>query len=271
MILDVLISTIYVDGIERVARMNLPEIDGVRYIVSWQMPGKAEVPASLKRHDISVFPHESKGLSVNRNYALSKAEGDICLVADDDLIYTPQMLRCVTAAFERNPGIDLALFKIESPDGKRYADHEYDLSRAPRYFYVTEVEMAFRRESVKGKIFFSPKIGLGSDTGEVLAGEGEMFYFTAMKKGLKCRFFPEVIAIHEGVTTGACKNLSAGVERSKGVFIYMKHRHSWLPRIIVNALREHKHGRCRVDKALLYLWQGVAFARRNFNADGTDR
>lgn len=269
MSLDVLISTIYKEGIERVASMELPVVDGVRYVVSWQMPGNAVVPSALRRGDISVFPHETKGLSVNRNYAISKSTADICLVADDDLRYTPQMLRRVIAAFERNPDVDIALFKIESGDGKRYADHEYDLSSPPRFFYVTEVEMAFRREAVAGKIAFSPRLGLGS--GEILAGEGEMFYFSAMKKGLKGRFFPEVIAIHAGETTGARKNQPKGVVKAKGVVIYMKHRRSWLPRIMINALREHKHGRCRVDKALLYLWQGVAFARRNFNADGTDR
>ncbi len=269
MILDVLISTIYEEGIERVARMALPEVDGVRYIVSWQMPGNAAVPERLKRGDISVFPHETKGLSVNRNYALSKSTGDICLIADDDLKYTPQMLRRVIAAFERNPEIDLAMFKIESSDGKRYADYEYDLSCPPRYFYVTEVEMAFRREAVVGKIAFSPKLGLGS--GEILAGEGEMFYFAAMKKGLKGRFFPETITVHHGLSTGVRKNQPAGVVKSKGVAIYMKHPHSWLPRIIINALREHKHGRCRVDKAFVNLLQGVMFARHNFNADGSDR
>ena len=270
MTLDVLISTIHEDGIERVALMELPHVEGVRYIVAWQMPGDAVVPVSLAdRDDVAVFPHESVGLSVNRNYALSKASGDICLVADDDLKYTPDMLLRVISAFERHREIDLALFKLDSNDGKRYADYEYDLENAPRFFYVTEVEMAFRRESVQGKIAFSPKLGLGS--GDILAGEGEMFLFAAMKQGLKCRFFPEVITKHDELTTGARKNQPAGVVKAKGVIIYMKHRYSWLPRIIINALREHKHGRCRADKALIYLWQGVDFARRNFNPDGSDR
>ncbi len=270
MTLDVLISTIYEKGIERVALMDLPKVDGVQYVVSWQMPGDAVVPPSLKcRGDITVYPHESVGLSVNRNYALSKSTGDICLIADDDLKYTPEMLLRVIRAFERHPEIDLALFKFESDDGKRYADYEYDLNNPPRFFYVTEVEMAFRRESVQGKIAFSPKLGLGS--GRVLAGEGEMFFFAAMKRGLKGRFFPETITVHNGPTTGVRKNQPAGVVRAKGVVIYMKHRHSWLPRIIVNALREQKHGRCFAGKAFIYLWQGVAFAHRNFNPDGSER
>lgn len=269
MTLDVLISTIYKDGIERVAQMNLPEVNGVRYIVSWQMPGTENVPSTLIRPDISVCPHNTKGLSVNRNYALSKSTGDLCLIADDDLIYTSEMLLRVIAAFERHSEIDMALFKFDSDDNKRYADYEYDISSPPRFFYVTEVEMAFRRKAVQGKISFSPKLGLGS--GEILAGEGEMFYFTAMKKKLKGRFFPEIIACHKGITTGVRKNQPAGVVKSKGVVIYMKHPCFWLPYVIINALREHKHGRCRVDKAFVYLCQGVLFARRNFNSDGTDR
>ena len=38
MTLDVMIVTIGADGIKRVAAMNLPEVEEVRYIVSWQMP-----------------------------------------------------------------------------------------------------------------------------------------------------------------------------------------------------------------------------------------
>ena len=37
MTLDVLISTCGSNGIERVAQMQLPQVDGVAYIVSWQL------------------------------------------------------------------------------------------------------------------------------------------------------------------------------------------------------------------------------------------
>lgn len=269
MTLDVLISTIYPEGIERVARMDLPKMDGVKYIVSWQMPGTATIPSQLNREDIFIYPSETRGISVNRNLAISKSSADICLVSDDDLRYESQMLQHVMDAFESYPEIDLAMFKFEGSDNKRYADYEYDLSNPPKFFYVSEIEMAFRRSSVQGKIEFCPKISAGTD--EILSGEGEMFLITAIKKGLKGRFFPKVIAIHDGESTGVRKNQPPGVVKAKGMVIYMKHQRFWLPHIIVNALREHKHGRCRVDKALVYLCQGAMFARRNFNPDGTCR
>lgn len=45
--LDVLICTYTPDGIRRVAGMNLPALEGVTYIVSWQEHADAPVPDSL--------------------------------------------------------------------------------------------------------------------------------------------------------------------------------------------------------------------------------
>lgn len=267
--LDVLIATIYPEGIERVAGMALPHLDGVRYVVAWQKPGSTSVPEELKREDVLICPHDSIGVSRNRNYALSKSTADLCLIADDDLDYTSEMLLAVIDAFEHHPEIDIAMFKMDGPDNKVYCEDEFDLANPPRYFYVSEVEMAFRRCSVAGRVSFSPLISLGS--GQVLAGEGEMFLIRALHHGLKGRFFPKVITYHPGISTGHRKNQPGGVVMASGMIIYMKHPHTWFPRIIKNALSKHRHGLCRADKALFYLWRGVEFARRNFNLDGSER
>ncbi|MDE5915852.1 MAG: hypothetical protein K2G71_04680, partial [Duncaniella sp.] len=53
--LDVLIATHTPEGILRVADMNLPVVDGVRYIVSSQDHRDAEIPMALEtRHDVTV-------------------------------------------------------------------------------------------------------------------------------------------------------------------------------------------------------------------------
>lgn len=267
--LDVLIATIYPEGIERVAGMALPHLDGVRYVVAWQKPGSTSVPEELKREDVLICPHDSVGLSRNRNHALERSTADLCLIADDDLDYSPEMLQTVIDTFENHRDIDIATFKMECPDSKRYSDEEFDLGKPPRGFYLSEVEMAFRRESVAGRVSFCPLLGLGS--GCVLAGEGEVFLIQALRNGLKGRYFPKVITRHPTLSTGNRKNQPGGVVMAAGVIIYMRHPHTWFPRIIKNALSKHRHGLCRADKAFFYLWRGVAFARRNFNLDGSER
>ena len=69
--LDLALITFGPDGIRRVGAMNLPRIDGVHYVVSWQCGGDAAVPASLIRPDISVCRTQSRGAAVNRNNAIA--------------------------------------------------------------------------------------------------------------------------------------------------------------------------------------------------------
>lgn len=50
--LDVAISTYQPQGLQRVADMNLPQVEGVRYVVSWQQHGGARIPEQLLRNDV---------------------------------------------------------------------------------------------------------------------------------------------------------------------------------------------------------------------------
>lgn len=104
MTLDVLISTID-RGIHSAARVPIEPIDGVRWIVSWQMTGdeSPELPPELRRPDVLVDTTRERGLSRNRNNALRLATADICLIADDDVTYTREGLLAVIDAFERHP------------------------------------------------------------------------------------------------------------------------------------------------------------------------
>ena len=89
--LDILISTIGT-GVEAIPRMLLPERQGVRYVVSVQHTCPASevtIPQELtSRPDVTVVLLPGKGLSRNRNNAISMASADICLIADDDCRYT---------------------------------------------------------------------------------------------------------------------------------------------------------------------------------------
>ena len=90
MTLEVEICTYGLDGLQRVAQMTLPPVEGVRYRICMQNPDCAavELPEALRRPDVDFFQHPTRGLSVNRNVALDRAEADIILIADDDLHYT---------------------------------------------------------------------------------------------------------------------------------------------------------------------------------------
>ena len=67
--LQVLICTIGAEGIGRVVDSSHPEVEGVEYLVSWQLPdGDMDVPEALVvRDDVKVCKVNNRGICRNRN------------------------------------------------------------------------------------------------------------------------------------------------------------------------------------------------------------
>ena len=254
--LDIAISTYTPDGILRVEKM-LPEAHPhVRYVVSWQQHGNAEIPERLKkRNDVEIHRLDKKGLSNNRNNALDHCHGDIIYIADDDLILKPDLPRIITEAFEQNPGVDLITFQIEHLK-KTYPEKSCWLSLPmPKNYYVSSVEIAIRRQRL-GNLRFYPELGLGSS--KMQCGEEEFFMISALKRGLKAKFISEVVASHPQATTGAGN--SPGILRGQGFVMASMYPFSSLLRIPLKSLRNKKEGKSSFFTSLRYLFSG-AFLR----------
>ena len=102
--------------------MLIPRREDVCYLVSWQLcdARDAQVPESLERDDVRVVRLEGRGLSRNRNHAIDNAQGEICLIADDDLEYYGCNLGRVIECFEHNQQLDIATFRYDTaPDKKK--------------------------------------------------------------------------------------------------------------------------------------------------------
>lgn len=261
--LEILICTIG-SGIDRVATMLMQQRDDVSYLVSWQVPSLAEVvvPEELRRDDVRVVLLEGRGLSHNRNNALDNARGDICLIADDDLEYSEDSLGKVIECFEMNPQIDIATFCYDSlEDKKEYPNYEFDLSRFPKGYYISSIEIAFRRNSVQGKLRFDEHFGLGSPV--LLAGEENVFVHDALTMGLKGRFFPITIVRHNHATTSVRECGERGLVMANAAYLHVayRHDHMWL-RAVLMAWRVSRAGKLPFMKASKWVWEGIAYAKR---------
>lgn len=138
------------------------------------------------------YDFQEKGVGLNRNNALHRAEGDICLLADDDVMYAAGYEQMILAAFQRYPEADLIFFNIESPSGeKRTLDpraKRVTLRNCGRY---GAVRIAFRRMSVvKNAICFNQLFGGGC---MFSAGEDTMFIRACLHKGLRAVAVPDCI------------------------------------------------------------------------------
>lgn len=255
--LEVLICTCRPDGIVRVAQMGLPRVGGVGYLVSWQEPGGAALPAELAgREDMRVVTLDGLGLSRNRNNALRHATGEILLMADDDVRYFADQLRAVIATFDQNPEVDYASFRYSGLDGKRYPREETDLSASlPRGFYQSSIEIAFRREKA-ASLYFNEDFGLGAPL--FAAGEEELLLLRARSLGLRCRFFPLTISVHPEQSTGVAAP-TEGSLRARGVVVALRYPLGWPLRFLAGAWKSAKTAAQRFT-ALRCQLQGAHYA-----------
>ena len=75
---------------------------------------------SYREHRAVYLNFAERGVGLNRNNALMRADGDICLFADDDMVYHDNYVQTVTDAFKAHPDADVILFNLEEPVPARY-------------------------------------------------------------------------------------------------------------------------------------------------------
>lgn len=269
MTLDIIIATLGEEGIRRVEGIVLPVHPLIRYVVGWQNDGDTEIPESLRREDIQVIQHATRGLSLNRNVAIEHAQGDICLIMDDDETFTLGQMLNVIRCFEERKYADIILFRFTGNEAspKYYPKKEYVLKEKPaKFHYVNEIEIAFRRCSVQGKVRFNELMGLGAPV--VHCGEGEAFIFTALRKGLTCVFVPIDIASHPQDSTYLKKIEDKGILMGTGVMIYLYNPQDWWMRMPVVAYRLHRNKKRPFLRGLYELYLGQKYCKAHFTSLG---
>lgn len=275
--LEVLISTFGAEGLRRVASMELPSMPEVSYLVSCQSPGhdSLPLPCELMREDIKVVFTPSKGLSINRNHALSHSSAPICLIADDDLSFTPDAFKRIISVFHDHPALDVATFEYTGADGsfeKSYPPFPFPLSAPAKGYFVTSFEIAFRRLSViDSGVRFNENFGLGAPV--YGSGEEELWIRDLLDAGLNGHFYPYVIASHRGgPTTGLRLMASPHVLRASGAVIKRLYPSTAFLRVLLKAWRSSRATgvSCRLCmRHLLYgWWQATIHYKKLFHANG---
>jgi len=253
--LDVTVSTWQPEGIKRVAAMHLPEVDGVRYVVSWQNHENSPIPTELMRGDIKIVRFGGSGLAANRNNAIKYSSAPIVLIADDDLKYTSEQLQAVINTFDQYKNVDLATFRYNG-DNKHYPDESCPIRRdLPKGFSISAIEIAMRRNCFE-KIKFDVRFGLGAE--RLRLGEDDKLLLDAVRANLNCRYFPITIATHHGPTTGYRPISDAGTVQASGCLIRGWYPLSWPLRIPLKAWRMWKSG-SRFWFCFLNLIKGTGF------------
>lgn len=258
--LDIAIATHKIAGIERVAKMLMPETDGIKYIVSWQNHSNAPIPQSiLERNDVSVYRFEEIGLSPNKNNALDHCKSEIIYFTDDDVELYPEGIALLRKAFKNHPSVELATFRSQHGDMSRFPEVETTLShKYPKGYSVCGIEIAFR-QSTQPRLRYCREFGFGENI-MMHGGEDEMLLHSAINRGMVCQFFPITICSHPHPSTGSKKHLSDKNLRALGCVIQLHYPGSSIIRVPLKAWRLFKNGQSGFFKALRYLSGGALSA-----------
>ena len=142
-----------------------------------------------KEHRIKIYCMNEKGVGLSRNNALLRADGDIVLFSDEDIVYNEGYAKAVLDAFEANPDIDMIFFNFEVASDRQTYHIErpcrvrrYNCGRYPTY------SLAVRRELLHKKgITFSLLFGGGAKYSN---GEDSLFIKQCIKSGMKALALP---------------------------------------------------------------------------------
>ena len=70
-------------------------------------------------HRARMITTDTRGVGVNRNLALTYAQGEICLFADDDVTYDDDMEERVLKEFDAHPDADVIIFHFDTDSDRK--------------------------------------------------------------------------------------------------------------------------------------------------------
>lgn len=244
--LQILISAYGPGALEKIGALEHAELPGVEYLVGWQKYDPERVPALLsERADFKIIPLDYIGLSNSRNALIEKATAPIVVIADDDLVYRKGHLKAVTEAFKSHRDAHFLTFRYESKKfPKNYPPAPFDLTRPPKNYFVTSMELAFNLEKIREDygnqeiIRFHTAFGVNG----TLFGSCEEELLTArlLRRGLKGWFVPEDVCINTESTTSERIGSSRPFIETKGASMGYLKPHTALLRMLTHAWRAHK-------------------------------
>jgi glycosyltransferase involved in cell wall biosynthesis len=134
---------------------------------------------------VRMYTFNERGVGKSRNNALMRSDADICVLADDDMVYTEDYKIKILEEFKENPKADVIIFSVNIIDknGERTRKLKSKRVRFLNSFKYGAVRVAFKREKIlKHNIHFSLLFGGGAKYG---SGEDTVFITDCLKKGLK--------------------------------------------------------------------------------------
>ncbi len=214
-------------------------------------------------HTIQAYSFAEKGVGLSRNNALLRANHDISLFADEDIVYADGYAQKVLQAFEEHPEADMLLFNMEVAEERRtYHIEEFgrvkqhNCGRYPTYSFAIRTEKMH-----KENITFSLLFGGGAKYSN---GEDSLFIKECITKRLKVFRVPVTIGTEVLRPSTWFNGYTEKFFYDRGVLYY--HLYGFLAKpLAMRFLLKHKAVMCKeipVRKAYALMKEGMQEAAR---------
>lgn len=132
---------------------------------------------------IRCFSMAERGVGLSRNTALMRADKELSLFSDEDIVFYPGYEEIVCKAFENNPDADIITFNFKVDQRRAtYYNRKHKRIRWYNYGRYPTFAVAARTESLRrANVSFSLLFGGGAKYSN---GEDSLFLHDCLKKGL---------------------------------------------------------------------------------------
>ena len=236
--LQVLVATMRQTDLTIAQRMNI-RCDAV---IANQADREEISVAETEHGTWKMITTSTRGVGLNRNIALMMAEGDILLLADDDVIYHDEMPQAVMNAFAALPAADVIIFGMNILKNGEIVERRQDPIRRLHIWnsmrYGT-YRIAIRRQALLNhNITFHQSFGGGCPFS---AGEDSLFLKSCFDAGLR-------VYSHSYVLGSCCKDTSSW-------FVGYNEKYFYDRGVLVRKLFPRMYG-------LMALYFGIRFKRK---------
>lgn len=184
--LETLVATMNRSNFDFLNKMN---ISTSAIIINQNTTEKIDYIGS--KREKKVISTTDIGLSKSRNLALKHAQGDVCIIADDDVIYDNDYVEKIKKAHLDYPNADIIAFQVDrfgNPNRKKNFRTQSSWDNYITSMKISSVEITFKRKSIlKNNIWFNENIGAGT---EFPNGEESVFLYESLNSGLSILYLP---------------------------------------------------------------------------------
>ena len=140
-------------------------------------------------HRIRCYHLAERGVGLSRNNALLRADADLCLFSDEDIVYDDGAVERIIEGFEQHPEADMLLFNVRVQESRFTYWNSfykrvrwYNCGRYPAYSFALRTAKMHEKNLTYSLLF-----GGGA---KYANGEDSLFIHDCLKAGLKVYSIP---------------------------------------------------------------------------------